>query len=126
MAEVTIIGCKLPGGLYLQVGAQTIRINGKSRYNMPSPTQVSPNIDVEYGDGLTTVDKAFAEAWFAEHNDYEPVRQKLVYMSPNRNDAVARAKDTEAQKVPGLDPMNPTEIKSITPAPIMGAGKGKR
>ena len=108
MAEVVVVGCKLPNGLLLSVDGKTIRINGRARYNMPSPTRKSLNTDVEYADGLTTVDKAFWDKWLADHKEYTPVMKGHVYASGNRNDAVAKAKDTE-ENLTGLEPLDPTK-----------------
>ena len=111
MAEVVIVGCKLPNGLLLNVGSKTIRINGRSRYNMPSPARpkhLLAGADVQYADGLTTVDKAFWDQWLSEHKDYQPVKVGHVYASANTSDATAKAKDTEQNKT-GLEPIDPSK-----------------
>lgn len=107
-AETVIVGCKLPNGLLLSVAGKTIRINGRARYNMPSPTRRNLNTDVEAGDGLTLVDKSFWDTWLAEHKEYGPVVSGHVYASPSRTDAVAKAKDTQENKT-GFEPADPAK-----------------
>lgn len=117
-AESVIVGCKLPNGLILQVGNETVRLNGRARYRIPLEGRVNRNTDVEYADGLTVVPKQFWDSWYGAHKDYPPVmkvdaqgrpKEPAVYASPNRNEAVAKAKDTESAKVgfEGLDPLKP-------------------
>lgn len=118
MAEVVIVGCKLPNGLLLNVDGHTIRINGKARYNMPSPTRKNLNADVEFADGLTAVDKSFWEKWLAEHKDYGPVMSKLIYASPTRDAAIGKAEDTQEVKT-GLEPVDPNAIKNVEPTEEM-------
>ncbi len=115
MAEVVIVGCKLPNGLLLSVDGKTLRINGKARYNMPSPSRKNLNADVEYADGLTTVDKAFWDKWLSDHKEYAPVKSGAIYASGNRVEAVAKAKDTE-EAVVGLEPIDPSKpIANVEP-----------
>jgi hypothetical protein len=104
--ETVIVGCKLPNGLLLQVGNQTMRVNGRSQYRMPSPTRKDRNTDVKYADGLTVLNKDFWDTWVKEHRDYAPVKSGAIYASPSRSDAVAKARDTEEMKV-GFEPMDP-------------------
>ncbi len=124
-AETVIVGCKLPNGLLLQVGTVTIRVNGKARYNMPSPTRKTLNTDVEFADGLTVVDKVFWDKWLADHKDYQPVLSGHIYASPSRNDAVAKAKDTEQSKT-GLEAVDPNAVRGLEPTDDMMAMAVKR
>jgi hypothetical protein len=112
MAESVIVGCKLPNGLLLQVGEQTIRINGNARYNMPHPKRPVLNTDIAEGDGLTMVDKGFWDKWYADHKDYGPVKSGHVYASVGRENAVAKAKDTK-ENTTGLEPLDPLSVRGI-------------
>ena len=113
MAETVIVYCKLPNGLLIEVGDKKVRLNGWSQYLMASPTRGRQNKDIEQGGGITTVDKGLWDAWYKEHQWFAPVKNGLLYAGNGRNEALARAKDTDKGALMPFDPIKPGN--GITP-----------
>ena len=107
MAGTVIVYCKLPNGLEIEVGDKKARLNGWSEYLMPSPSRGHQNKDVEQGGGITTVDKDLWDAWYSKHQWFAPVKNGLLYASGNRNETLAKAKDTDKAPMSPLDPIKP-------------------
>ena len=58
MAEMVTVGCKLPSGFVMQVGAKSVELNGLNKVAV-------------YGAdaGFTEVEKAFYDAWLVENKE---------------------------------------------------------
>lgn len=123
MAETVIVGCKLPNGLLLSVKGVTLRINGRARFSMPTPARpkaLTGPVNLEFGDGLTTVDKDFWDTWLKDHQDYPAVKSGHIYATGGYENAKAKAKDTEENKT-GLEPLDPAKppVKGVEPTDEM-------
>ena len=105
--ETVAVYCKLPNGLILEVGDRKFRINGWAQYLMPSPSRGRQNKDVEQGGGLTMVPKDLWDAWIKDHQWFAPVKNGLLYAAGGRQEALARAKDTDKAALSPLDPIKP-------------------
>jgi hypothetical protein len=96
MPQVTV-GCKLPQGIHLDHAGKRVTLNG---YNTS---------EIIGGHGLTTVDKEFFDAWKAEHKDFEPVKQGLIFAHEKESNTRAEAKEKANNKsgFEGIDPNAP-------------------
>lgn len=97
MSTVTV-GCKLPNGIHLDHQGKRVTIKGAN------------SSVVIGGHGLTEgVDKEFWDGWLAEHQDYEPVKQGLIFAQNTTRNAEAEAKEKEGNLsgLEGVDPDKP-------------------
>lgn len=126
MAGTVTIACRLPNGLYLDVGrrpdggpAQRVRVNGFAREvgidlprtyaRTPDGLPVAPPEPgtVVAGYALTPgVDEDIWLAWLVEHEAMEIVKRGLIFAMPKHNDAAAKAKEL-AENKSGLEPIDP-------------------
>lgn len=108
MAGTVIVGCKLPNGLVLRVGDESVRVAGTARYSFPNASRKIPNPTLVHGDSLTMVDKDLWTKWLEKHKDAAVVRKGYIYASNNENDARARASETKGIKT-GFEPLDPEQ-----------------
>lgn len=73
------VGCKLPNGLMLEVGPKQVQVAGW-RNNA---------VKIVGGYGLTQVEKAFWEAWLAEHGQ-QPYVKTALFLRRIRRTALPR------------------------------------
>ena len=94
MANVTI-GCRLPNGLILEVGDQSVELAGQRQTQQRSKIIIlSPD---DYG--TTEVDASFWEAWKQiVGKDFAPLVSGAIFEAKNQNDAGAKAKDLKSKK----------------------------
>ncbi|EAA1504788.1 hypothetical protein LWV02_002840 [Salmonella enterica] len=94
MAEMVTVGCKLPNGLVLEVGPERVQVAGW-RNNA---------VKIVGGYGLTQVEKAFWEAWLAEHCQQPYVKNGVIFAQDKANSAAAQATEQKTVKS-GLEPL---------------------
>ena len=60
------------------------------------------------------VDKAFWDAWLAQHQDYPPVKGGFLFASPSRQEGTAQAKDHNGvPQFSPIDPKNPADKRVL-------------
>jgi hypothetical protein len=118
MAEV-VIGCKLPNGMILELmplppkelkeqqlhpGPPGKRVTLKGANSLRThKRQPSP---AAYDYAVTSVDKAFWDAWLERNREMDFIRNGLVFEAPNLNAANAIAKE-RAKTPTGMEALNP-------------------
>lgn len=95
-----VIGCKLPMGLHIGIGDKSAVLKGSNSSNVIG------------GYGLTEVDKELADAWFKEYENYQPVKDGLIFVQSSDSNAKAVAKERKAVKSK-MEPMEPSEQPGI-------------
>lgn len=111
--ETVIVGCKLPNGLVLEVGDKRVNLRGSAHYLQPNPKRKFKNPEVLFADSITLVDKAFWDAWVKRVGaQFAPIKSGAIYASPNKDDATARAMETE-KIVTGLEPIDPEKTPGL-------------
>ena len=126
MAETVTAACKLPNGIFIELGqktekvgegrdaqqvvvqaGQTIKLNGTN-----SPT---PSIG---GYGFTAgIDKELFLDWMERYKDFPPVKNGFIFWDDDGRSARARARDMagEPNGLEFLDPNDPLGDGTITP-----------
>ncbi|APW68809.1 hypothetical protein LFZ4_09760 [Salmonella enterica subsp. enterica serovar Antsalova str. S01-0511] len=94
MAEMVTVGCKLPNGLMLEVGPKQVQVAG----------WWNNAVKIVGGYGLTQVEKAFWEAWLAEHCLQPYVKNGVIFAQDKANSAAAQATEQKTVKS-GLEPL---------------------
>ena len=115
------IGCKLPNGLSIPSadGKSRLKINGTNTAMIVG------------GHGITHIEEAEADVFFATHADYEPVKNGMIFRHNSSNDVAdinAIAKEREEQKsgFEELDPSKPgAGLKAADGQALKSAEVGK-
>lgn len=95
MADVIIVGCKLPHGLEIQLAGKTVVLAGAN------------STDITGGYGLTRdVDKAAFDQWLLDYKDFPAVQQGLVFAQTSEHKARAQATE-QADVRTGMEGLNP-------------------
>lgn len=121
MANVTV-GCKLPHGLQCKLpnkdGSETIVILKGAN----SGTIIGLDGRVIRGTcGYTLVDESFITAWLGAYKDLVCVKNKLIFIQKNLDNAKAQAADQVEQKT-GFEAMDQNAlVNGITKAETPGA-----
>lgn len=93
--KTVTVGCKLPNGLIIEVGGQSVELNGANASNIVG------------GHGITyDVDADFFNAWLEAHQDRDMVKNGFVF-------AHEEAKNTKAEAREKAD--NETKLEAINP-----------
>ena len=93
MPYVTV-GCKLPNGIHLDHMGKRVTLNGSNSSSLIG------------GHGLTEgVDKEFWDAWLADHKDFDPVKQGLIFAHEKDANTKAEAKEKTNTKT-GMEPLD--------------------
>lgn len=94
-SKTVTVGCKLPNGLILEVGNQSVEITGANSSRVVG------------GHGITyDVDAEFFEAWLKAHADRDMVKGGFVFAHEKASSAKAEAADKESNKS-GLEAIKP-------------------
>jgi hypothetical protein len=89
------VGCKLPNGLHLDHGGKRVTLKGAN------------DSVVVGGHGITEeVDQDFFDAWMQAHQDFQPVKQSLIFAHAKRANVEAEAKE-KANNKSGFERLNP-------------------
>lgn len=96
------IGCKLPNGLSIPSA------DGKSRLTINGTNTAA----ILGGHGVTHIEEAEADVFFATHADYEPVKNGMLFRHKASNDvanidAIASEQKELKSGFEGLDPQKP-------------------
>lgn len=95
MGATVTVGCKLPHGLFLDMGDKRVTIKGVN------------STSIIGGHGITeNVDKEFFDAWMAKNANLTFVKAGFIFAHEKANNAAAEAKDREANAT-GLEALNP-------------------
>lgn len=94
MAQTVTVGCKLPHGIIIRVDKTEVTLNGANKSNVIG------------GHGLTSVDKAFWDAWVKDNSSFVPYARGMIFAKDNEREAnaVARERKDEKTGFEGLDP----------------------
>ena len=93
--KTLIVGCKLPNGLIIEVGGQSVELNGANASNIIG------------GHGITyDVDADLFNAWMEAHQDRDMVKNGFVFAHED-------AKNTKAEAREKTD--NETKLEAINP-----------
>jgi hypothetical protein len=102
--ETVVVGCKLPNGLFMELGKvgtdsyQRHRLNGSNAQG----ALVVPGTNY----GVTTIPKDFMDAWMKKHQWLPAVRKQLIFVVGDMASAQAQAMDNQKERT-GLEPLNP-------------------
>lgn len=92
--SVVTIGCKLPNGIVMQVGKQSVRINGWNSSAIVGATHgITENVPADLW-----------EAWKKMHADSKLVKGEFIFAANSVARATAKAKD-EKDKKSGFEQM---------------------
>jgi len=93
--KTVTVGCKLPNGLIIEVGGQSVELNGANASNIIG------------GHGITyDVDADLFNAWLEAHQDRDMVKNGFVFAHED-------AKNTKAEAREKTD--NETKLEAINP-----------
>jgi hypothetical protein len=98
-----MIGCRLPNGIYLDVGDKTVKLNGLN----------SSEIAIPYA--TTSVDEGFWKEWYEKHGQFPAVLSGAIFVAQNHKELAAKAAEVKKEKT-GLERLNPNEhgVKDAT------------
>jgi hypothetical protein len=105
MPGTTVVACKVPSGLHLDVpnkGRATVR---GPAMEVGIRTDQRPLPMVEYAFALTEIDADHWEAWLALHKNTEIVQKGFIFAGQKNMDVKARAREMEKEKT-GLEPLD--------------------
>ncbi|MDI2091676.1 hypothetical protein [Commensalibacter oyaizuii] len=106
MSDDVLVACKLPHGIYLDMGKQRIKLNGIMQSGrVEAPFFMAPLNSV----GLTKVPRDFWEAWIKEHQDFEPVKKGLIFASDKKKRLLDEA-DEKSDVKSGLERLDPSQL----------------
>lgn len=123
-----VVGCKLPSGFWMEnvvAPADPKQLQplpvGDRVFIAGSNTLVIKGTNPLVGDvAYTTVDKEFAEKWFADHKDWPMCKKGFVFKADKLDRAQAIGKE-RGSELNGLEPLNPKGDKrtdrKMTPDP---------
>lgn len=113
MSDDIVVACKLPHGIYLDVGKQRIQLNGVMQSGrVHAPFFMAPSNAV----GLTKVPRDFWEAWVQEHQEFMPFKKGLIFASDKKKKVLDEASEKTSLKsgLERIDPNKmPKDVKSI-------------
>ena len=96
--KTVTVGCKLPNGLIIEVGGQSVELNGANASNIIG------------GHGITyDVDADLFNAWMKAHADRAMVRNGFIFAHEDAKNtkAEAREKTDNETKLEAVDPNAP-------------------
>lgn len=106
MSDDILVACKLPHGIYLDVGKQRVKLNGVMQSGrLEAPFFTAPANSV----GLTKVPRDFWDAWINDHQEFEPVKKGLIFASSKKKRLLDEA-DEKADLKSGLERINPSKL----------------
>ena len=93
--KTVTVGCKLPNGLIIEVGGQSVELNGANASNIIG------------GHGITyDVDADLFNAWLEAHQDRDMVKNGFVFAHDKAADTKAEAAE-KANNATGLEAVDP-------------------
>lgn len=93
--KTVTVGCKLPNGLIIEVGGQSVELNGANASNIIG------------GHGITyDVDADLFNAWMEAHQDRDMVKNGFVFAHDKAADTKAEAAE-KANNATGLEAVDP-------------------
>ncbi|CAI3932158.1 hypothetical protein [Commensalibacter papalotli (ex Botero et al. 2024)] len=106
MSDDVLVACKLPHGIYLDVGKQRVKLNGVMQSGrLEAPFFTAPAKSV----GLTKVPRDFWEAWIKDHQEFEPIKKGLIFASDKKKRLLDEA-DEKSEFKSGLERINPSKL----------------
>lgn len=93
--KTVIVGCKLPNGLIIEVGGQSVELNGANASNIIGGHGITYNVDAD-----------FFNAWMEAYQDRDMVKNGFIF-------AHEEAENTEAEAQEKID--NETKLEAINP-----------
>lgn len=95
MSNWVTVACKIPSGLELQHGGQSVMLRG------------SGHSEARFGFGFTSVEKELFDAWKEVHKDQPYVKKELIFAYAREDSAVSASKERQGIKSDYLTGMNP-------------------
>lgn len=108
MADVIVIGCRLPCGVVLELGGKQVALAGQNQ-NKSGIVLLSQD---DYGE--TIVDKSFWDEWKKMNGSFQPLASGAIFEAKNQSEAKAKQKELKKEKT-GHEPM-PQEGAGIKPS----------
>lgn len=99
MAKQVSVGCKLPNGIVLEVGAVKVTLNGINKTTIIGSTH-----------GTTEVDEEFWNKWSTDHKDFPALKSGAIFKADSPREVAAMGKSL-AEVATGLEPMKKTGDK---------------
>lgn len=93
--KTVTVGCKLPNGLIIEVGGQSVELNGANASNVIGGHGITYNVDAD-----------FFNAWMEAHQDRDMVKNGFIFAHDKAADAKAEAVDKE-DNATGLEAVDP-------------------
>lgn len=96
--KTVIVGCKLPNGLIIEVGGQSVELNGANASNIIGGHGITYNVDAD-----------FFNAWMEAHQDRDMVKNGFIFAheEAENTEAEAREKTDNETKLEAVDPNAP-------------------
>ena len=133
MATV-IVGCKLPSGLTLEIvepgkddagkigtmprpAGKRIHLNGANSLRREASALGVPML-AEYPFGITRVDEDFWKQWLARHQDFDFVKNGMIFAVQDEKAAKSEARDRFHDVKTGLEPKKPADADPASLAKI--------
>lgn len=98
MADVIVIGCRLPCGLVLEHEGKQVTLAGQNQ-NKQGIILLSQD---DYGE--TIVDASYWAAWKKANAGFAPLETGAIFEAKNQSEVKAKAKELKAEKT-GHEPM---------------------
>lgn len=101
MTAVVYVACKLPSGHVIAVGEKSVTLNGYHNAEIVTPE----------GFGLTRVDKALWDEWYATHSNagFQPLKAGLIF-AHEKQDSVRDESADKADVKSGFEGMPQTVV----------------
>ena len=94
MAELVVVGCKLPNGLLIKHNGKEVLLNGLN------------SSEIIGGHGITRVEKDLWESWYLDNLDFAPVKNGFIFANNNEKSTAAEAREKE-NELTGFEGINP-------------------
>lgn len=99
-SATVIVGCKLPNGVILELGGQSVEINGANSSHVIGGHGITHDVDAE-----------FFNAWMEAHADRDMVKNGFIFAHDKAADTKAQSKE-QSDNNTGLEAVDPSDPAS--------------